>query len=69
LITQGAAAAGKVLGEIGLDDLLVETVSVRRKGAKNSTPDLSARIDVGDVLVLRGAADGLAAAEIRLLQG
>lgn len=69
LITQGAAAVGQALGAIRLDDLLVETVTLRRKGAKSSTPDVAAPIEVGDVLVLRGAADGLAAAEIRLLQG
>jgi len=44
-------------------------VSIRRQGIKGIDPLPETRIQSGDVLVLRGAADGLAAAEIRLLQG
>jgi CPA2 family monovalent cation:H+ antiporter-2 len=36
---------------------------------KGLEPQPDAVIEPGDVLVLRGAADSLAAAEIRLLQG
>ncbi len=69
LITQGAAAAGRTLEELMLDELLVEVVAIRRQGIKGVDPQPDTRIQVGDVLVLRGAADGLAAAEFRLLQG
>jgi CPA2 family monovalent cation:H+ antiporter-2 len=69
LITQGAAAAGHTLEELALDELLVEVVAIRRQGITGVDPQPDARIQVGDVLVLRGAADGLAAAEFRVLQG
>ncbi len=69
LITQGAAAAGHELQALRLEDLLVEVVAIRRQGIKGIDPQPGTPIEVGDVLVLRGAADGLAAAEFRLLQG
>ena len=69
LITQGAAAAGHELQALRLEDLLVEVVAIRRQGIKGIDPQPATPIEVGDVLVLRGAADGLAAAEFRLLQG
>jgi CPA2 family monovalent cation:H+ antiporter-2 len=69
LIPQGAAAAGRSLEELALDDLLVEVVAIRRQGIKGVDPQPDTEIRVGDVLMLRGAADGLAAAEIRVLQG
>ena len=69
LITQGAAAAGHSLEELALDDLLVDVVAIRRQGITGVDPQPDARIQAGDVLVLRGAADGLAAAEFRVLQG
>jgi CPA2 family monovalent cation:H+ antiporter-2 len=69
LVTQGAAAAGHSLDELALDELLVEVAAIRRQGQQGVDPVPDARIEVGDVLVLRGAADGLAAAEFRILQG
>ena len=69
LIPQGAVAIEQSLEELELDDLLVEVVSIRRQGIKGLDPEPETRIQAGDVLVLRGAADGVAAAEIRLLQG
>jgi CPA2 family monovalent cation:H+ antiporter-2 len=44
-------------------------VAIRRQGITGVDPQPDARIQVSDVLVLRGAADGLAAAEFRVLQG
>src|SRR5512139_319116 len=69
LVTQGAAAPGHSLEELKLDELLVEVVAIRRQGIKGVDPQPDTLIQVGDVLVLRGAADGLAAAEFRVLQG
>ncbi len=69
LIPQGAAAAGRSLEDLALDDLLVEVVAIRRQGIKGVDPQPDTEIRVGDVLMLRGAADGLAAAEMRVLQG
>jgi CPA2 family monovalent cation:H+ antiporter-2 len=69
LVTQGAAAAGRRLESLALDELLVDVVAIRRQGIKGVDPQPDTEIHVGDVLMLRGAADGLAAAEIRVLQG
>jgi len=69
LLTQGAAAVGRSLEELALEELLVEVVAIRRQGIKGIDPQPDTRIQAGDVLVLRGAADGLAAAEFRVLQG
>ncbi len=69
VLTAGTAAVGRTLAEVALGTLLVEVVSLRRKGIQGVDPQPDARLEAGDVLVLRGAADGLAAAEIRLLQG
>jgi CPA2 family monovalent cation:H+ antiporter-2 len=44
-------------------------VAIRRQGIKGVDPQPETEIRVGDVLMLRGAADGLAAAEFRVLQG
>jgi CPA2 family monovalent cation:H+ antiporter-2 len=68
-IAPGAAAVGKTLGEIGLDALSVEVNAVRRRNIRGVAPEPETRIEAGDVLVLLGAADDLAAAEIRLMQG
>ena len=69
LVSQGAAAIGRSLQTLALDELLVEVVAIRRPGGKSLEPRPDTEIQAGDVLVLRGAADGLAAAEFRLLQG
>jgi CPA2 family monovalent cation:H+ antiporter-2 len=69
LVTPGAAGVGKTLQALALEDLLVEVVAIRRQGTQSVDATADAEIQAGDVLVLRGAADGLAAAEIRLLQG
>ncbi len=69
LITPQAAAAGKSLEELALDQLLVEVAAIRRHGIRGINPGPETRIDAGDVIVLRGTAENLAAAEIRLLQG
>ena len=69
LITQGASAAGHTLDELALEELLVEVVAIRRQGIKGIEPQPDTVIEPGDVLVLRGAADGLAAAEFRVMQG
>lgn len=69
LVTEGAAAAGHTLDELALDELLVEVVAIRRQGIKGVDPQPDTEVRAGDILVLRGAADGLAAAEFRVLQG
>jgi len=68
-IIPGAAAIGRTLGEIGLEALRVEVTAVRRRNIRGVAPESATRIEAGDVLVLLGAEEDLAAAEIKLLQG
>ena len=68
-ITPGAAAIGKTLAALDLAALDVEVTAVRRRNVRTITPAAETRVEEGDVMVLLGAAEDLAAAEIRLLQG
>ena len=68
-LATGAAAVGKALADIALDKLLVEVIAVRRRNIRGLAPQSDTRLEEGDVLVLRGVPEGLAAAEIKLLQG
>ncbi len=68
-IPQGAAAIGRSLGELDLDSLLVRVTAVRRRNIKALDPQPETTLEEGDVLVLMGAPENLAAAEMRLLQG
>jgi CPA2 family monovalent cation:H+ antiporter-2 len=70
VLDEGAAAVGKTIGELNLEALDVEITAVRRRnirGGINPGPDL--QLEAGDVLVLLGTPENLAAAEIGLLQG
>ena len=69
MIVPGSAAVGKELGELDLGGLLVEVPAVRRRNVRELLPNKETRLEAGDVLVLRGIQENLAAAEIRLLQG
>jgi len=68
-IIPGAAAIGRTLGEIGLESIRIEVTAVRRRNIRGVAPEPVTRIEAGDVLVLLGAEEDLAAAEIKLLQG
>ena len=69
LITPGAAAIARPLAALGFDRLGVEVKSVRRRGARGVGPEPDTVLQEGDVLVLLGAEQDLAAAEMKLLQG
>ncbi|MEE9222529.1 MAG: TrkA C-terminal domain-containing protein, partial [Nitrosomonadaceae bacterium] len=69
MIAPGSAAVGKTLGELNLGSFLVEVPAVRRRNVRELLPNDETRLEAGDVLVLRGAQENLAAAEIKLLQG
>lgn len=69
LITPHSAANGKTLITLDLDKLLVEVVAIRRHGIRGIDPGPETMVEAGDVIVLRGSAGDLAAAEIRILQG
>ncbi len=69
-LSGNASAVGKTLAEIGLEKIGVQVKAVRRPGAGRRF--LPGEIDIlerGDVVVLLGVPDRLAAAETRLLQG
>lgn len=68
-ITGGAAAIGRPLGELGLDELGVEVTVLRRQSARTVTPSPDSRVEEGDVLVLLGSEEGVTAAEMKLMQG
>ena len=66
----GAHATGKALADLDLEALGVEIRGVRRRGAgANFSAADAGRLQPGDVVVMLGDADRLAAAESRLLQG
>jgi CPA2 family monovalent cation:H+ antiporter-2 len=68
-LTPGAYAVGKTLAELDLDALGAAVTRVRRRGIRAGEPGPETRLEAGDVVVLLGEPDNLAAAEIRLLQG
>lgn len=68
-IIPGAAAINKTLGELDLAGLSVEVTAIRRRSIRRLLPADETRLEEGDVVVLRGMQENLAAAEIRLIQG
>jgi CPA2 family monovalent cation:H+ antiporter-2 len=68
-IMAGAAAIGRAVSALGLDRAGVELNSLRRHGAPPAAPSVETTVQEGDVLVLLGEEENLAAAEILLLQG
>ena len=69
VIEAGAAAIGKSLDDLDLASLDVAVNAVRRQNVRTVTPSAGTRIEEGDVLVLMGREEDLAAAEMKLLQG
>ncbi len=69
IVTEGAAAIGKSLEELDLAALDVEVTAVRRRNVRTVTPAPDTRIEEGDVIVLLGVEEDLAAAEMKLMQG
>jgi len=68
-LTQGAYAVGRALAEVDLPALGASVSRVRRRGIRMGEPGPGTHFEAGDVVVLLGEPDSLAAAEIRLLQG
>ena len=68
-IAGSAWASGRTLEEVALEALGVQVRTVRRSGQGKLAPTAEFRLEPGDVVVLLGAPDHLAAAEVRLLQG
>ncbi|WP_348944633.1 monovalent cation:proton antiporter-2 (CPA2) family protein [Chitinibacter sp. FCG-7] len=68
-LTQSAHAIGYTIGELALNQLHVEVRSIRRKNQASTEPSNDFQLQNGDVMVLLGVPENLAAAEILLLQG
>jgi CPA2 family monovalent cation:H+ antiporter-2 len=69
VLVRGSRAIGRRLGDIGLDELLADVSAIRRRGVRELSPAPETELREGDIVVLRGDAPAVAAAEIRLLQG
>ncbi|MCC6212910.1 MAG: cation:proton antiporter [Burkholderiales bacterium] len=69
-LSANARAVGRPLDTVALEELGVQVWAVRRPGsAQRLRPQEAGSLEAGDVVVLLGEPDLLAAAEIRLLQG
>jgi len=67
-IEADAAAVGEALRDLDLATIGAEVTSVRRRGIRGADPSPDMRLQVGDIVVLRGVPDALELAEQRLLQ-
>ena len=68
-LAAGAYAIGRTLADLDLAALGAGVTRVRRRGIRAGEPGPETRFEAGDVVVLLGEPDGLAAAESCLLQG
>jgi monovalent cation:H+ antiporter-2, CPA2 family len=68
-LAPGAVAAGRSLGELALEEIGVGVTALRRHDTRMIAPGPQTPLQEGDVIVLRGTPEQLAAAEMRLLQG
>src|SRR3989454_146049 len=69
-LDEHAHALGRPLAQLGLDALGVQVRAVRRRGARSKlTAAAGGALQAGDVVVLLGDPESLAAAELRLLRG
>jgi CPA2 family monovalent cation:H+ antiporter-2 len=68
-VGRGGRASGRSIGELGLEPLGVRVTTIRRREARMISPGPETRLQEGDVVVLLGTPEQLAAAEIRMLQG
>ncbi|MBL8377149.1 MAG: cation:proton antiporter [Burkholderiales bacterium] len=64
-----ASAVAQTLGELDLESLGVQVVSVRRPGTMPPAPEPGLKLAAGDVVVLKGTPEPVALAEARLLAG
>ena len=67
-LAPGAGASGRSLGELALDELGVRVTALRRRELRMISPGPELALQEGDVIVLLGTPEQLAAAEMRLLQ-
>ncbi len=69
MIDAGAAAVGKTIEALKLDDIEVTLTALRRHGVRELSPAPDTRLQVSDVLILAGTPEALARAEMRVMQG
>jgi CPA2 family monovalent cation:H+ antiporter-2 len=68
-LAPGASASGRSLRELALDEVGVRVTALRRRELRMISPDPQTALQEGDVIVLLGTPEQLAAAEMRLLLG
>ena len=68
-LAPGAVAAGRPLGDLALEKMGVAVTALRRQETRMISPGPQTVLREGDVVVLRGTAEQLAEAELRLLRG
>lgn len=66
-LDERSAAVKRTLGELKLDELGVQVTAVRRRNIRGADPQPEMRLQAGDVVVLLGTPETIAAAEMRLL--
>jgi len=69
VLNPGAYAIGRTIEDLGLDRFSIAVSLIRRRGIRAFSPSPEARFEAGDVVVLQGVPEGLAAGESRLLKG
>lgn len=67
LLIPGAAAIGRTLDDLNLDELDCEVSAIRRRGIRAMEPAPETLLEEGDVVVVLGLPEGVSAAEERLL--
>jgi len=68
LLAPGAAAIGRTLDELDLENLGCEVSAIRRRGIRAVEPAPETRLQEGDVVVVLGLPEAIVAADERLLQ-
>jgi CPA2 family monovalent cation:H+ antiporter-2 len=69
LVTPGAACIGKTFSDLDLEALRVEVSAVRRRNVRTIEPEPDTLVEEGDVVVMLGTEESVAAAEMKLMQG
>ena len=69
MVTPGAAAIGKTFAQLDLAALQIEVTAVRRRNVRTMEPSPDTLVEEGDVVVMLGTEESVAAAEMKLLQG
>ncbi len=66
-LTDGMQSIGARLGELKLSELEVSVAAIRRRGIRGDDPSDELRLELGDILVLKGQPEPLARAEQRIV--